>query len=354
MEKPILAAMLSCGGTRLTEEEKNFFSRYNPLGVSLFNRNIADDSQLKQLINEIKETIGREDVLIAIDEEGGRVSRLAAAGHPHYVAPEFLGEAAPEYSRYHAELIAGELSGLGINVNYAPVVDKKTNPQAKVLEGRCFSSDTEIIVQRAGIMAQTYADMGICPCIKHIPGHFSSEADPHLEIPGTALSQKEIEQEISYMQKFSQYPLGMTAHIMLKNIDSEYPATLSPKVIGGLVRTYLGFENFLLSDAIEMRALRGSIAERTRRCLDAGVDAICCCSGKIEDIAAVCMEQRFLTEKSLIRFAKIKKVIHNTFKQADLKVAAQLYSAAFKDKRNVKYSYDATEVLHQMQKGENL
>ncbi len=354
MERPILAAMLSCGGTHLTEEEKRFFSHYNPLGVTLFNRNLSNDLQIKKLINEIKETIGREDVLIAIDEEGGRVSRLVAAGHPRYVAPEFLGEVAPEYSCYHAELIANELRRLGINVNYAPVIDRKTNPQAKVLEGRCFSSDTAIIVQRASVMVQTYADMGICPCIKHIPGHFSSEADPHLEIPYTMLSKKEIEDEISYMQKFSQYPLAMTAHIVLKNIDSEYPATLSSKVIEGLVRTYLKFENFLLSDAIEMYALKGNIAERIKYCLNAGVDAICCCSGKIGDIATICQEQRFLTEKSLIRFAKIKKVIHNIPKQADIKADAQLYNAAFKNKRKVKYSYDATEVLHQMQKGENL
>ena len=354
MEKPILAAMLSCSGLELTDEEKKYFSQSNPLGVSLFNRNIKNDEQLKKLIKEIKEVIGREDVLIAVDEEGGRVTRLVAAGHPQYASGEVLGAAPVEYSRYHAELIAEDLYALGINVNYAPVVDKKTTPQNKVLEGRCFSDKPEEIVSRAQIMAQTYIDKAICPCIKHIPGHFSSEDDPHLSIPHTRLPVEKIKKEIAYLQNLSRFPLAMTAHIVLDSIDGEYPATQSQKVISEVIRGYLGFDNFLLSDATDMRALKGSISERIVWSLDAGVDAVCCCSGRIEDTAAVCHEQRFLTEKSQIRFAKIKKVIHNTPKRTNKEEVEKLYDTAFKDKRYIKYSYDATEVLHQMlKKGAN-
>lgn len=153
MTKPILAAMLSCEGLTLTEEEKKLFAEYNPLGVSLFARNFKSKQQAKNLIDEIRETIGRDDVLIAVDEEGGRVSRLANAGFPVYTSAETLGSIVEICSCWHAVLISKNLRSLGINVNYAPVVDKKTNPQSEVLTSRCFSADEEEIESRAGIMA---------------------------------------------------------------------------------------------------------------------------------------------------------------------------------------------------------
>ena len=354
MTKPILAAMLSCEGLTLTEEEKKLFAEYNPLGVSLFARNFKSKQQAKNLIDEIRETIGRDDVLIAVDEEGGRVSRLANAGFPVYTSAETLGSIVEICSCWHAVLISKNLRSLGINVNYAPVVDKKTNPQSEVLTSRCFSADEEEIESRAGIMAETYIDNGICPCIKHIPGHFSTLNDPHLSVPATELSRWEIEKKTAYLHSFSKFPLAMTSHILLKSFDAEYPATQSPKVISELIRGYLEFDGFLLSDAIDMHALKGTIAERASLSIRAGVDAVCCCSGRIKDLTAVCGERCFMTEKSLQRYANIKKVIHNKPKCVDVKNIELQYKEKIGSILNVKCSYDATEVLHQMlKKGES-
>ncbi len=355
MTKPILAAILSCSGTVLTAEEKKLLSTYNPLGISLFSRNIQSRQQVKKLIQEIKETINRENILIAVDEEGGRVCRLENIKERKYASAEALGRVDAIYSSYHAYLISADLRDLGINVNYAPVIDKKIIPQNKVLESRCFSEETNKIVECGTTMASAYMEMGICPCIKHIPGHFSSLSDPHLALPESSLTQQELNTEISYIKNFNQYPLGMTSHILLKNIDSQNPATQSTKVITDIIRGYLQFDSFLLSDAIDMHALRGSIAEKTHKSLDAGIDAVCCCSGKIEDLVEVCKTDRFLTEKSLIRFAIIEKIIHNKPKKIDLSEIQARYESALKESFNEKYSYDATEVLHQMlKKGENL
>lgn len=350
MEKPILAAMLSCQGTRLTDEEKRLFETYNPLGVSLFNRNMQNKKQVKALVSEIKSVINHDDVLIAIDQEGGRVSRLDAISDKRYASAEVLGSADVKYSIYHADLIASEMRKLGINVNYAPVVDKKNNRPGNVLEGRGFSNRKTAITQRALAMAQEYINQGICPCIKHIPGHFSSTKDPHLTAFSTALSIPKIEQEVKYLQNFKDFPLIMTSHIILKSYDAVNPVTMSQIVVDQLLRSYLGYEGFILSDAIDMYALKGGVSERADKILKAGLDAVCYCSGKIEELYEICAQRHFLTEKSLIRFAKIKKVLYNTPQQMDIKCIESLYLQGLNDKLNVTYSYDATEVLHKMQK----
>lgn len=355
MTKPILAAILSCSGTILTDDEKKLFSEYNPLGVSLFARNIQSETQLKNLIEEIKTAIGREDTLIAVDEEGGRVARLSSIVPNKYASEEALGKVDKQFSTYHAYLIASDIKKFGININYAPVIDRKTIPQNKVLESRCFSEKKESIVKRGINMASAYVSMGICPCIKHIPGHFNSLNDPHLELPECPLSKEELYKEIEYIKSFKEFPLGMTSHVLLKEIDAKNPATQSKKIIEEVIRGYLNFDNFLLSDAIDMHALKGSIREKVEASLNAGVDAVCCCSGNIKDLFEVCQTNRFLTEKSVIRFAKIEKVIHNKPKKIDLSDIRARYENALKESFDEKYSYDATEVLHQMlKKGESL
>lgn len=360
MSKPILAAILSCAGTELTDEEKYLFSSANPLGISLFARNIKNKSQLKRLIDEIKNAINREDAWIAVDEEGGRVARiktiirLKELTNQQLVSEEELGRSALKYTQMHAEIISRYMNKYGVNINYAPVIDKKARGQSLVLQSRCFSSDADKIIKHGLIMADTYIKNSICPCIKHLPGHLGSAADPHLAVPVCDMPKKELYKEIEYIKAFKQYPLAMTAHILLKNIDNTQPITMSEKGIREIIRDYLEFDGFLISDAIDMHALKGSIAEKAENCLNAGLDAVCYCGGKYEDLYNICQQKRFMTEKAQIRFANIKKVIHNTLKEIDTSEVEALYLQKFQDKLNKQYKYDATEVLHQMLvKGEN-
>lgn len=355
MSKPILAAMLSCSGTSLRDEEKYLYSAANPLGVTLFSRNLQNKMQILKLVDEIKNTINREDVLIAVDEEGGRVSRLQSIMSTNYVSAEILGQNPVDYTQMHADLIASEMQLLGLNVNYAPVIDKQTFPENLVLKGRCFSADSEKITRYATVMADTYIKNGICPCIKHLPTHFSAQNDPHLQAVQTNMPREKLEQETAYLQQFGEYPMAMTAHIILKSIDSKYPATMSKKVVSEFLRGYLNFSGLLVSDAIDMHALPGDIVNRAIASLDAGMDVICYCSGIYKDLWAICQEKRFMTEKSLIRFAKVKKVIHNTLKNMDINDIIKRYNQKFSGLEKVQYDYDATETLNKMlKKGENL
>ena len=360
MTKPILAAILSCAGTSLTDEEKYLFSEYNPLGISLFTRNIKSAAQLKNLIEQVKNVINRDDVLIAIDEEGGRVSRLKMIAklkklaNQQFVSEEQLGKAALKYTEIHSKLISEQMHKFGININYAPVIDKKAKHQHPVLQSRCFGANQDKIIKHATVMADAFIKQGICPCIKHIPGHFATNCDPHLEMLKTNMTLAEIYREIDYIKAFAKYPMVMTSHIILEAIDKKNPVTMSKKCVANLLRKHLGLEGFLISDAIEMRALKGSISEKAENCWNAGLDAICYCTGKYEDLYNICQIKRFLTEKSEIRFANIKKIIHNIPRKVNTSELKIAYYNKFQDKLNEIYAYDATEVLNQMtSKGEN-
>ena len=351
MGKPILAAILSCSGLELTDTEKRIFSAANPLGISLFARNIESKHQIKKLVSDIKNVINRDDVIIAVDQEGGRVSRLQKISRESYVSAELLGQAEIKYSQMHAELISDEMRSLGLNVNFAPIVEIKQNVQTPALDGRCFSENTKRIINRAKVMADTYINMGICPCIKHIPGHFDMTTDPHLEGFVSEISKEEILRKTKYLSSFSGYPLAMTSHILLKSIDSKFPVSMSAICIRELLRKRLGYRGFLISDAIDMHALKGTIMQRAEQCWNAGIDAVCYCSGQEDDLKKIAEDKHFLTEKSLMRFSKIKQIFCNKAK-TDTQKTREAYKKYFADKAETEYSYDATEVLNKMLKKE--
>ncbi len=353
MTRPILSAILSCSGYTLTDEEKYLFSKYNPLGISLFSRNLKTKEQTKNLIETIKNVINREDVLIAIDQEGGRVNRLESINSHKYASAKQLSQRDITYTKYHAMLISADMKEIGANINFAPVVDIEN--KSPVFEGRCISSNTNDIVKYATILADEYINQGICPCFKHIPGHFTNNKDPHLKQVVIDLPSDEVIKKINYIKNFAKYPMAMTSHAILNNIDANNPTTTSHKVISSIIRDFIGFDGFLISDAIDMHALTGSIKEKTIKALDAGVDSICYCGGKIDDIFSICNEKRFMTEKSLNRFDKIKKIINNTNKwNGEENLAREQYNQEFKEDFKYQYTYDATETLEKiLKKGDN-
>lgn len=211
--------------------KKGFFPRCNPLGVSLFGRNIASPRQLRQLVADIKTAIGRNDVLIGIDQEGGRVRRLSEPDYRTYASQYRLGQIARRFgletgeqtAAAHALLISQDLYAAGINWNYAPVIDVCHRETSAVLRSRTFGSDRKIIAALGQKMVDTYIENGICPCIKHLPGLGSSSTDPHLQMPVIALPLSKLQTDFRPFKKLRNSPAGMTAHIMLPEIDSQYP-----------------------------------------------------------------------------------------------------------------------------------
>ena len=353
MERPILAALLSLSGPELKDDEKHLLSEANPIGISLFKRNISSPQQLKNLITDIKSIIGRNDVIIAIDQEGGRVRRLSEPDYPPYAGQQTLGrlyhEASPAAAQkacfLHASLISQDLKGLGINLNYAPSLDLIHPDTTPALSSRCLSEDSHIIGELGRIMVDTYITQGIIPCIKHLPGHGRASVDPHLNLPIIHTPLAELEADFAPFRALNYAPCGMTAHIIIPELDSSRPITQSHQGID-FIRSNLGFKGFLISDALDMHALQGSLADKTQTSLSAGCDAICYCGGVLSDMEQIAATKPFLSDDSQARFADLFRILASS--PADSPVSEARYQALVGSITPYQETYDATEVLFQM------
>lgn len=357
MERPILAALLSCQGTTLSDDEQRLFAQANPLGITLFGRNISNPTQLKNLIDQIKNCINREDVLIAVDQEGGRVQRLHQPDYPDFAAQITLGrisasrglKTALKAAATQAQLISHDLHSAGINLNFAPCLDLAYPETSPVLYSRTFGSDPILVADLGRKMAQTYIRRGICPCIKHFTGMGRATADPHLHLPVIDAALEELEKDFYPFQKLYQAPAGMTAHVMLPEIDPQNPVTQSKAAINRIIRGLIGFEGLLISDAIDMHSLRGTLGERAAASLEAGCDAVCYCLGNYNEMLEVVEKSSNLRDKSLIRFEKIKKILHNKYTALDYSVKLREYRRLIGSVAAYSEEYDATETLQRMQ-----
>ena len=348
--KPILSAMLSVSGHTLTDNEKYMLEESNPIGVTIFKRNISTWDQVSALTKSIKEVIGRGDVLIAVDQEGGCTSRFETPLTDRNFAAQYAMGALPlaeckEMARLQAELISLDLKRAGVNLNYAPCLDVRYDITAPVLQNRCFSKDKSVVAECGNIMIETYKDQGIVPCMKHLPGHGRVVVDPHFLLPTVQATLDKLHDDFyPFQQNAANCPMGMTAHIVIPEVDDLWPITQSKNGIQKLIREEIGFDGFLISDGIEMRALKGSLYENTKYALEAGCDAVCFCRGTESGMREVIDASRPLTDKGLERLKVCFDVLKN---DSSITVnAVQKYEDLRSKIRQTVNDYDAVEVLN--------
>ncbi|MCK5296897.1 MAG: glycoside hydrolase family 3 protein, partial [Alphaproteobacteria bacterium] len=186
-----------CAGVVLTDEERRFFAKHNPLGFILFARNVDNPKQVRSLVESLRETVGRENAPILIDQEGGRVQRLQP---PHWrkapPASVFSNmkntNDAIEAVRINSRLIAYELAELGINVDCLPLLDVRFKGANDIIGDRSFGYNPEIVAKLGKASCDGLLDGGVLPVIKHIPGHGRAMADSHLKLPIVNASRKEL------------------------------------------------------------------------------------------------------------------------------------------------------------------
>lgn len=311
------AAIFGCAGTRLSAEEAYFFRQTNPLGFILFARNCETPDQVRALVSELRECVGRDDAPVLIDQEGGRVQRLTA---PHWkkrppqrlfarMAEHDLTEAR-EAASMNARLIAEDLRALGINVNCLPLLDVSVAGAHDIIGDRSFGTDPEIVADlgeavMAGLMAG-----GVAPVIKHLPGHGRASADSHLELPRVDTDLETLrDTDFLPFRRLNVAPWAMTAHIVFTDIDADLPATLSHTLIQTIIRGEIGFQRFLVSDDVNMKALKGSAAESTVAALDAGCDAVLHCNGELEEMIGVADVLPKLTDMAWQRFQSARDMM---------------------------------------------
>ncbi|WP_249732320.1 beta-N-acetylhexosaminidase [Roseococcus sp. SDR] len=297
------AAIIGVSGLRLTAEEATLLRRHRPLGAILFARNVADPAQLRALTAEMRECLGREAPIL-VDQEGGRVARLKP---PHWRAhpPAATFENGPEAAaQATAAAIGAECRAVGLDVVCAPVLDLRLPGMHQVIGDRAFSADPAEVTRLAGAWIAGLRQSGVQPVIKHIPGHGRATLDSHEALPVVTASRAELAADFAPFRALGTPDLwGMTAHILYTALDEARCATLSPQVIAQVIRGEIGFEGFLLSDDLGMKALAGNFAELTLAALGAGCDAVLHCSGKFAETASVLEAAPPLTERAAARLA---------------------------------------------------
>lgn len=352
----ILSCMLSVSGLTLTDFEKRLLAQVQPMGVTLFARNVKDRAQVAALTQSIKEVIGRADVLVAVDQEGGRVCRFTPPQFRPYVSQCALASLSAaesaEITHLHGVLIADDLRSMGINWVYAPCLDVAFPDTTKALRSRCFSVDEKIVANLGTSLVNTYIENGIAPCIKHAPGHGRATTDPHLGLPVLPHTLKELEKDFYPFVAVSPLsPAMMTAHVVISAVDDK-PVTQSQKAILEIIRGRFGFDGLLITDAIDMHALKGTAGEKTKASLDAGCDAVCYCFAKEDELSDVATNCQPLSDKGLERFNKLIAVTQTPPPVVDIQEAAARYAALAARTKTPAVDYDTVETLHKMQKDE--
>ena len=289
------ACILGCSGTRLNTDERDLFASAEPFGLILFARNIEEPDQVRALVQDFRAIAGRADAPVLIDQEGGRVQRLKPPHWPDFPPAEVFGKmyardsaAGIEAARLGARLIAGELAALGINVDCLPVADLRHPEGHGIIGDRAYGPDPAAVAELANAAAAGLLEGGVLPVIKHMPGHGRANADSHEALPIVETPLEELDRtDFEPFRRLATLPVAMTAHVVYSAIDRERPATVSPIVIAEVIRARIGFDGLLLTDDLSMKALQGTLGNRTAAALAAGCDIALHCNGRLDEMREV-------------------------------------------------------------------
>jgi beta-N-acetylhexosaminidase len=297
-------------------------------------RNIESPAQVNELVADLQ-SFAPTPLLVAIDQEGGQIRRLKEElGFPPTVSAQYLGTMNDlTLTREQATIIAETLAQLGINLNLAPVVDLNTNPENPIIGRyeRSFSADPNIVTAHALQFIKAHHEQGVLCTLKHFPGHGSSTGDSHLglvDITNT-WSPAELEPYANIIEA-GQADAIMTAHVFNAHLDRDYPATLSKRIITGILREELNYDGVVISDDMQMGAIAQHYGFETaiQTTLEAGVDIIAIANNSVyeEDVVtrtAALIKQ--LVQDGKISQARIDESYHRIqhLKQQLLAVNAQ-------------------------------
>lgn len=249
--------------------------------VALFSRNIESPQQVARLCFDIQQRAGRP-VLIAVDQEGGRVARLRNGFTP---VPSMRSLGATDDAQLAQDigrLLAAELKAVNIHMNFSPVMDVDSNPANPVIGDRSFASDPTTVAKMGTALLRGLQQNGVAACAKHFPGHGDTSKDSHFDLPT-------LPHPFSHLQETELPPFAaaidagvsaiMTAHIIFEAIDPALPATLSQAVVTKLLRQKMKFGGVIFSDALEMKAIADhfSIEETVVKGASAGLDILAIC-----------------------------------------------------------------------------
>ena len=308
--------IFGCSGLELTASEKHLFSEIKPWGFILFARNLESPRQTKALVDSLKQAIGREDAVILIDQEGGRVSRLPETFWRVPPSPTCFAQlyqrdpqAALRAMQLNYSLIGHDLKSLGINVNCAPMVDIPQPNASTIVTERAYGDTSEAVIALAKAVISGLKEARVAPVVKHAPGHGRATSDSHHFLPTVNAAQETLmHSDFEPFKALSNESMFMSAHIVFDQIDAKNPATQSPTIIQTVIREHIGFDGLLMTDDINMKALSGHVTERALSALSAGCDIALHCNGDFNEMVQLSEIIPALSGKSLKRALEAEKL----------------------------------------------
>lgn len=287
-ENLIKPLIISIKGTILEEDEKELIKKINPFGFLIAAHNMKNTEQLKKLITEIKETLQRDNIFFAVDQEGGGINRLKSIKDLDKFESKpmsYFGDLyeknkklALDEVKKQAKTYAKIMKNIGLNLDLAPVVDLHNNENDKqastTIPKRTISSNPMAITAIAKAFNDGLKEFGVFGCLKHFPGLGSEYVDTHIDLSRIDKDFKKIQQEdLVPFEKLSKKFMFVMVNLAIYNdIDNRNPAILSTKIID-ILRNYIGFKGFIITDGLDMGALKKySKIERVIKSLEAGVD----------------------------------------------------------------------------------
>ena len=291
----MLASIFGLTGPVLTADERAFFAECDPAGYILFGRNCETRTQLRALTDALRAIHGRAHLAILIDQEGGRVARMRPPEWPHFPSGEIFDQlyrqapmTAMEAARINAEALGAMLCEVGITVNCLPLLDVRTPLTHPAIGDRSLGADPIQVASLGRAVLDGLAAGSVVGVVKHMPGQGRATVDSHLQLPVVSEARATlVANDFLAFQRLNTAPMGMTGHIVFEAYDAGRPATLSPIVINDVIRGEIGFDGFLMSDDLDMKALDRSVAERAAGCVAAGCDVALNCWGRMDEMIAV-------------------------------------------------------------------
>lgn len=279
----LAARMISIGfdGPRLTDEARDLLQR-GVSSVVLFTRNFQSHDQLGELNARIKTSV-KHPVMIAADQEGGRVQRFRGEGFTTIPSMREIGQIGDvENARAVGQMLARELRAVHIDMNFSPVLDVDSNPTNPVIGARSFGSDPELVARMGCAMLEGLQGAGCAACGKHFPGHGDTSIDSHLDLPRLSHDMERL-MRIELVPFQAAIDAGvaaiMSSHVIFEPLDGHFPATLSRAVLDGILRQRMEFDRVVISDDMEMKAMTDHFGfdESLVRGVEAGIDLFLVC-----------------------------------------------------------------------------
>jgi beta-N-acetylhexosaminidase len=324
-------------GDQIPVEMRSLAREFSLGGVTLFGRNISEPGQIAELCHEASRLTADRPAWVAIDQEGGRVARLDP---PFTKWPPMatLGRSGDvRLAERFARALASELRAVGITLDYAPVLDVRTNPKNPVIGDRALAETAGEVSRLGSAIVRTLQAEGVAACAKHFPGHGDTSVDSHFELPVVEHPPERLRDvELVPFRTAIEADVAtiMTAHVLVPALDERRPATLSKPIVTGLLRRELQFEGVILSDDLEMKALATDygVPESAVLAVEAGCDGLLICSGDVEVQAAALEALVHAIEEERLSLSRVEDALRRHQRAKERFLAATVAPRPLRDK----------------------